>query len=73
MRDFVKDGYNALLTKQNDINDIVEKTKILIEDNNLRKTLSKNGMKTAERFNWNESVGQIIEYYRKIAEYKVIG
>jgi len=72
MRDFVKDNYNALITKQNDIDDIVEKTKILIENLDLRKKLSENGITTAQKFNWDESIAQIISYYRKIAEYKVI-
>lgn len=72
MRDFVNDGYNALITKQNDINDIVEKTKLLIENTNLRKKLSENGMKTAKKFEWKNSVAQSINYYKKIAEYKVI-
>lgn len=72
MRDFVKDGYNALITKKNDINDIIEKVRILIEDSNLRKMLSENGMQTAKKFNWDTSVSQIISYYYKIAEYKIM-
>lgn len=72
MRDFVKDGYNALITKKNDINDIVEKTRILIEDINLRKKISVNGMNTAKKFNWNSSTSEMIAYYKNIAQYKVI-
>ena len=72
MRDFVVDGYNALVTKPNDINDIVEKAKTLIENTNLRKKLSENVMKTAKKFNWEESVSQSIEYYKKISTYKII-
>lgn len=71
MRDFVKDGYNALITKQNDINDIVEKTKLLIENKELRNTLAQNGANTAKKFNWENSVLQTISYYYKIAEYQV--
>lgn len=72
MRDFVQDGYNALITKQNDINDIVEKVKMLIDNKNLRKIISENGMRTAEKFNWKESVSQSIEYYKEISQYKIV-
>lgn len=72
MRDFVIDGYNALITKKNDISDIVDKVKLLIEDVELRKKLSKNGMKTAKKFNWKSSVNDTINYYTKIANYKVM-
>ena len=71
MRDFVIDGYNALITKQNDIGDIVQKAKMLIEDSELRKMLSQNGMKTAEKFNWDASVDESIKYYGEIANYEV--
>lgn len=71
MRDFVVDGYNALITKQNDIDDIVLKTKMLIDDKELRIMLSKNGMNTASKFNWNASVKESIEYFNEIANYKV--
>lgn len=71
MRDFVEDGYNALITKQNDINDIVEKTKLLIENKELRNILAQNGVETAKKFNWENSVLQTISYYYKIAEYQV--
>lgn len=71
MRDFVEDGYNALITKQNDIDDIVKKAKMLIDDKDLRIKLSKNGMKTASKFNWNASVEESIEYFNDIANYSV--
>ena len=71
MRDFVVDGYNALITKQHDINDIVQKTKILIENKDLRMMLSRNGMNTAAKFNWDSSVEESIKYYEEIARYEV--
>lgn len=72
MRNFVIDKQNALVTNKNDINDIVEKVKILIEDKQLRQELSKKGTETASQFNWENSVNKTLEYYKNIANYVVI-
>lgn len=72
MRDFVVDNKNAIIINKNDINDIAKKTKMLIENENLRESIAKEGMKTALRFNWSTSIEQVRKYYKKIACYKVI-
>lgn len=72
MRDFAIDKYNALVIKKNNLNDIIEKTEILINDVDLRKEISKRGMETAKKFSWENSVKQTLNYYQEISSYKVI-
>ena len=72
MRDFVIDKYNALVIKKNNLNDIIEKVEILINDVDLRKEISKRGMETAKKFSWENSVKQTLNYYQEISSYKVI-
>ena len=71
MRDFVKDKINALVIKKNDINDIVEKVSILIESPNDRRKLVEEGINTAKRFSWKNSIDAIEEYYKELCNYKV--
>lgn len=71
MRDFVKENENGLIVEKHNLEDLVQKIEILINDNELRKKLSKNGVKTARKMNWDESVNQLIEYYQEIAKYKI--
>lgn len=72
MRDFVIDKKNAFIINKNDVDDIVRKTKMLIENENIRKSIAMEGMRTAQRFNWDRSIEQVRKYYNKIACYKVM-
>lgn len=71
MRDFVEDGENALVIKKHDSKDMEEKVELLINDKMLRKKIAIEGMKTAQRFQWENSVEKIEEYYREIASYQI--
>ena len=71
MRDFVQDEKNALVIKHHDKDDIKEKIERLINDKDLLHRISENGMKTASRFNWDNSISDMEEYFRQIAKYKV--
>lgn len=50
--DFIKDGYNALLVKKDNIKDIADKIKILIKDDNLRNKIASNGVKKSKEYSW---------------------
>lgn len=71
MRDFAINNENALFTKKDDINDIVNKVKMLIEDPLLRQRLSTNGLITSQKFNWEDSVSKTLDYYRNVASYTI--
>ncbi len=70
MRDFVIDGENALVIKHHDKVDMSKKLERLINDKELMKKIAKNGMETAQKFNWDNSIKEMEEYYRELAKYK---
>tara|TARA_B100000579_G_C22749714_1_gene813379 strand:- start:254 stop:1267 length:1014 start_codon:yes stop_codon:yes gene_type:complete len=47
-----KDGKDALLVDKNDVEEMVNKIKNIIQSNDLARTLSKNGREKAELFTW---------------------
>lgn len=71
IKDFVEDKVNGLVIKKNNVEDIIEKVKFLIENPNERIKLAFNGLKTAEKMNWSHSIERIEKYYREIAQYKI--
>lgn len=71
MRDFIRENENGLIVNKHDINDLVQKIEMLINDKNLRERIARNGLETAKTMNWDESVSQLIEYYQDIAKYKL--
>ncbi|MFT6127345.1 MAG: glycosyltransferase involved in cell wall biosynthesis [Polaribacter sp.] len=62
-KDVIKNGYNGVLVKPGDIEDIAGNLKCLIEDKNLREELSKNGKATFED-EFEES--KVVEKYMKL-------
>ena len=69
--DFIEDGYNALIIEKNNIEDIVNKLKMLIENENLRNTIAKNGVEKASQYSWNITMERIEKYYKEVAKYEV--
>lgn len=69
--DFIEDGYNALIIEKNNIEDIVNKLKMLIENENLRNTIAKNGVEKASQYSWNITMERIDNYYKEVAKYEV--
>ena len=71
MRDFVQNGINALVINHHDKDDMKEKIEMLINDKKLKHKIAENGMKTALKFNWDNSVINMEKYFRKIAKYRI--
>ena len=71
MRDFVQDGINALVINHHDKNDMEEKIEMLIKNKNLMHIIAKNGMKTALKFNWDNSIISMEKYFKEIAKYRI--
>lgn len=71
MRDFVRENENGLIVKKHNVQDLVQKIEILIKDKELREKLAYNGLETAKKMSWDDSVDQLVEYYREIAKYKI--
>lgn len=72
IRDFVIDGFNALVVKKHNQQDLTEKIELLINDIELKEKLMKNGIETSKKFTWEESVNKMEKYYKEISRYKVI-
>lgn len=69
--DFVKENENAILIQKDNIEDMVEKIKILIDNQKLRNLIAKNGVEKSKEYSWNITISKIEEYYRNIANYEV--
>lgn len=61
--DIAKDGENILLGEPGNINKIVEKIEMVIENENLKRELVKNGLKEVKKYRW-ENITR--KYYQKI-------
>lgn len=72
MRDFVQDGKNALVIKKHDTEDMEAKIELLLNNYEMLENISKEGIKTAERFQWENSIKEVENYYRMISRYKTI-
>ena len=70
--DFVKENENALLIEKDNIDDICNKIKLLIDDKDLREKISNNAITTSKMYSWKRTIGEIEEYYREVARYKVL-
>lgn len=67
--ELITNGYDGLLLSDpENVNDIVEKINMLIEDENLRKQMGKNARKTAENYSWDEIARRTIEVYKEVAK-----
>jgi len=70
VRDFVKDGVNALIIDKNNIADMVEKVAKLINDTKLRQNIAAAALETAQTFDWAYTTDKLISYYQNIASQK---
>ncbi len=69
--DFVQDKVNALVIEKDNVCDIVEKVELLINNSEKRNKIAKAGIKTSKEYSWNKTMDNLIEYYKKIANYTV--
>ena len=72
MRDFVVDGENALVINHHDKEDMKSKIENLINDRDLINRIAHNGMVTASKFNWDNTISQMEKYFRELAKYRTV-
>ncbi len=63
--ELIMESYNGFFIKR-DPKDIAEKINILVEDENLRKQMSRNARKTAEKYSWDEVARRTLEVYEEV-------
>ncbi len=68
VKDSVKDGYNGFLSDYEDIYDMSEKVVEIIENENLRRMLSKNARKFAEKYTWDNSAKEFEKVIKELIQ-----
>lgn len=71
IRDFVNND-NALIIQKHNQLDLIEKVEYLINNEEKRMELIRNGIETSRKFSWQNSTKNMDQYYKKIAEYNVL-
>jgi len=69
--DFVENNKNAILIEKDNIQDIVEKIEMLLNNELLRKSIAENAVEKSKQYSWDITMEKIIEYYKDVADYKV--
>ncbi|MEM3610193.1 MAG: glycosyltransferase family 4 protein [Candidatus Anstonellales archaeon] len=64
--DIIMHGENGLLVRPGDIKDLAKKILMMIEDGNLRRKFIKNGLKTAQKYDWSIISKKIDKIYRAL-------
>jgi len=67
VRKIIKQNEFGLLVTPGDTNSLVAAIRQLVENEELRNTLRKNSIKTAEKLNWEEQEGKLLALYKKIS------
>jgi glycosyltransferase involved in cell wall biosynthesis len=58
-RDIIKDRENGFLVEIGNVDDIVHKVRLLLENEDLRRRIVERGMETAKRFSWDASISKL--------------
>jgi len=66
-RDIVIDGENGFLVKVGDVDAIVDRVMLLLNDNALRERMRAKGEVTVTKFDWEKSINQLENVLRKLA------
>ena len=65
--ELIVNGYNGFFIER-DGNDIAEKVNILVDDDGLRKKMSKNARKTARNYSWEKVARKTLEVYEEVVK-----
>ena len=63
--ELIIDSYNGFFIRR-EPNDIANKINILVEDESLRKQMSRNARKTAEKYSWDEVAKRTLKVYEEV-------
>jgi len=66
-RDIIVDGENGFLVEVGNVEQIVDRVKVLLEDGELRRRFVEKSRETVSKFSWNSSVDQLEEALNKLA------
>ncbi|MHA1249445.1 MAG: glycosyltransferase family 4 protein [Candidatus Helarchaeota archaeon] len=63
VKDIIKNNFNGFLVKKDDVNELAEKIKELIDDDKKYKKFQKNGYQFAVHYDWNKISNLVYRYY----------
>ena len=66
-QDIIKNGENGFIVKVGDVEQIVNKVKMLLDDGELRRRFVKNSKETLEKFSWESSIDKLEETLSSLA------
>ncbi len=61
-------GQNMLLAKPNDLKQMVENVRLLIEDETLRDRVRSGGLETVKQYRWNKSAASLLEFLKEVCK-----
>ena len=64
--EIVEDGYNGLLVKPGDMEDLSRTLKKVLSDIELLKKLGENARQSAQKYNWDSHIGSILKVYEEV-------
>ncbi|WP_079936716.1 FkbM family methyltransferase [Geobacillus sp. LEMMY01] len=71
VREYAVDNYNALVAPIGDSCELSKRVLEILKNNELKNRLIINGLSTSKKFNWDNTISRLLEYYKGIAGYKV--
>lgn len=66
------DNENIIYTEIGNEEDLVQKILIALQNSELRDRISNNGLATAKKYNWHNSITQLSDYFMSVSNYAVI-
>ncbi len=67
-RDYIEDGKNCIVVEQDNILALEQAIARVVGDLKLQQKLSKNALKTAKQYDWDNVTRQLAEFYATVAE-----
>lgn len=64
--EYAKENYSALMFDSGNIEDLVDKIKLVLKDSNLRRILISNGRKYIKKFEWDNIVDEYLKGYNSL-------
>ena len=66
-RDIIVDGENGFLVKVGDVDQIVDRVMLLLDDKTLRDRMRSKAQVTVDKFNWEKLIDQLENVFKKLA------
>lgn len=71
VKEYGIDGFNLLLYEKGNLVDMKVKLLQVLQDSTLRYHLIKNGLMTAEKYNWKDTIEKLTQYFGRVVKYEV--